>query len=184
MTPTDVAGLVERLRTWSRDGAIPGDTQEDLEWAADALEALAQERDVAVFNLQSMANFTDQLKADVSRLTRERDEAVALVAGYRRSFGGHVYLKNEDYAALALAQRELESAVKMRDAWQVRHQVVEDRWKMAESELAALKAQTCKTCQHLFRSPDQSVRDYCEEHECNCEVVGHRCGRWAKRETP
>jgi hypothetical protein len=40
---------------------------------------------------------------------------------------------------LAETERERDSAVNMRDAWEVRHRAVEDRWKMAEAEVERLE---------------------------------------------
>jgi hypothetical protein len=147
MTPTDRQALIADVRA-ALSGPLGCTSHlvhgQCIEWLAALCDAVEQAR----------AEQKEQLRVAVSRLTREKltrrgdgiitrllATADTLPDGGEASIALRVAVDviREQAEDLALAQRERESAVKMRDAWQVRHQAVEDRWKMAEAELAALK---------------------------------------------
>jgi uncharacterized protein YhaN len=185
---TSCADLETRLRR-SAEMLQPGSEPElALRVAADALEALAKER--------------DSLKADAERLTREltalertNEDNLRVLQGVQALRGLAEIEQSKAESALALAQRERDAAVRLADKAAgivlMRFTAAEERDK-AEAELAALKGQTCDSCKHQEESWPGHPCDmvlWCGliDRPCNTSAwnsVGNRCGRWAKRETP
>jgi hypothetical protein len=184
--PPDVAGLCKRLRLEATEQT--GDWAILLFDAADALEAMAKERDLLKATVERLRDTffeLGQLKADVERLERNYDFLGATLKE-------QIAEREQAESALALAQRErdymtnagvIECAVRNKavseymDHW-------EGRTLKAESELAALKGQTCQTCHFCLVESGGAMKQYCQLHDMSSDALGNRCGRWAKRETP
>ena len=60
------------------------------------------------------------------------------------------------------------------------------RCAVLEADLAALREQRCETCRHSVRYTDNgSLYCYVLRNALNdvpCQLVGYRCGAWARRE--
>ncbi len=82
--------------------ALPAEFEGCEETFGWMVNAVVQERDALRAELATM-------REENERLTKERDEAKAETSRWMRSFDGHVYVKNEDYAELATLRARLDA---------------------------------------------------------------------------
>jgi hypothetical protein len=120
--PPELRALVERLRSEARHYSCLN-TEWSPAWAnrsesdADAIEALARERDAAIKGRDEIAAIRERLEDEFEQVTRERDEALRECEEQARLNGMGGEREANLRAALVRAERERDDLAKLVREW-------------------------------------------------------------------